>query len=81
MSLPVWLQEKFADLNLTFLPEDLFPHPNVALWLKKTANRYLPATPAQVGILIMPHGATQPHNDAVERVIAPLQEQYPVELA
>ncbi|NOY84142.1 MAG: hypothetical protein GXO96_04870 [Nitrospirae bacterium] len=81
MSMTHWLSRKFKDYDLNFVNEEIIPHPNLLLWLKKTANAYLPPSSAQVGVVIMPHGATQPYNDVVERVIAPLQERYRIEMA
>lgn len=81
MALTVWIGQKFKELNVLYDGEELLPHPNVLLWLKKTANAYVPVAPADTGVVIMPHGATQPWNDAVEQVIAPLKSRYRIELA
>jgi hypothetical protein len=81
MSLTAWLGEKFKELDITYAGEELLPHPNLLLWLKKTANQYLPASADEVGVVIMPHGASQPYNDAVERVIAPLHSRYHITMA
>ena len=66
---------------MTYTGEELAPHPNLLLWLKKTANRYVPATSAEIGVIIMPHGANQPWNDAVEGASAPLKSRYALEMA
>ncbi len=81
MSMMHWLSRKFKDYDLNFVDQEIVPHPNLLLWLKKTANVYLRPSPAQIGVVIMPHGATQPYNDVVERVIAPLKNQYRIEMA
>jgi hypothetical protein len=81
MALSASLKQKFHDVDVVFSQDEFLPHPNVLRWLKKTANAYLPATPAEMGVVIMPHGATQLWNDAVERVIAPLRAAYPIEMA
>jgi sirohydrochlorin ferrochelatase len=81
MGLTVWFGEKFKELNVVYTGEELMPHPNFLLWLKKTANHYVPAGRAEIGVVIMPHGANQPWNDAVEQTLAPLRSQYPVEMA
>jgi hypothetical protein len=39
MALIYWLDQKFKDLNVTYAGEELMPHSNVLLWLKKTANQ------------------------------------------
>lgn len=75
------LKQKLQDIDVTFSHDELLPHPNVIRWLKKTANAYLPAAPAEIGVIIMPHGANHIWNDAVERVIAPLRSTYRIEMA
>lgn len=81
MSLTAWMGKQFKDLNVAYREAELLPHPNVLLWLKKTANRYVSAAPSEIGVVIMPHGATQPWNDAVERTIEPLKRKYAIEMA
>lgn len=81
MALTHWFGDKLRDWNIAYVAEELLPHPNVLLWLKKTANAFLPASPAEIGVVIMPHGATQPWNDAVERAIAPLRPRYRIQMA
>ncbi len=81
MSMTNWLSRKFSEYDLTFVKEEIIPHPNVLLWLKKTANHYLVPKPDQVGVIIMPHGSTQPYNDVVEEIIAPLKSRYRIEMA
>ncbi len=81
MALVTWIGQKFKDLDLVYVPQELLPHPNVLLWLKKTANRHVAAAPHDIGVVIMPHGATQPYNDAVEQTIAPLKAKYKIEMA
>ncbi len=34
-----------------------------------------------IGVVIMPHGTTQPWNDAVEKMLEPLKGKYPIEMA
>jgi protoheme ferro-lyase len=80
MSMEGWLKRKFSEFDIA-LGESVFPHPDMLTWLKQTANRYLPALKNQVGVLIMPHGSTQPYNDGLEKVIAPLRKRYRVEVA
>ena len=81
MALSSSLKRKFHEFDVAFSQEELLPHPNVLRWRKKTANAYLPATQAETGIVIMPHGANLIWNDAVERVIAPLRSTYHIEMA
>lgn len=81
MALTTWLGKRFQPLNVAYQPEELLPHPNVLLWLKQTANRYWAAQPSEIGVVIMPHGSTQPWNDAVEEIIEPLKTKYRIEMA
>lgn len=81
MSLTGWLGAQFRNTRVAYKPDELLPHPNVLLWLKKTANRETPLAAGQIGVVIMPHGSTQPWNDAVEATIQPLQSKYPIEMA
>lgn len=81
MALTSSLTHKFQDMDVTFARDELVPHPNVLRWLKKTANAYLPATAEEIGVVIMPHGANQVWNDAVERMVAPLKTAHQIEMA
>lgn len=81
MSLTGWLGMQFGKTRVAYKPEELLPHPNALLWLKKIANRETPLTAGQIGVVIMPHGSTQPWNDAVEGTIQPLMSKYPIEMA
>lgn len=80
MSLGRWIARRFKDLDLALGAEGVLPHPNALLWLSKTANGYLPASEEDIGVVIMPHGATRPWNDAVEQVITPLRARRRIEL-
>jgi sirohydrochlorin ferrochelatase len=81
MSLSAWLGTQFGNTRVAYRPEELLPHPNVLLWLMKTANRETPLAAEQIGVVVMPHGSTQPWNDAVEATILPLMAKYPIEMA
>jgi len=80
MSMEGWLDRKFGEFDIA-MGESILPHPDVLTWLKQTANRYSLASTKQIGVLIMPHGSTQPYNDGLEKVIAPLRKRYRIELA
>lgn len=81
MALTTRFGDQFSELDVAYGREELLPHPNVLLWLKKTANSYLSASSSEIGVVIMPHGATQPYNDAVESVITPMRSRYRIEMA
>ncbi len=81
MSMMHWVSRKFQAYDLDFVDQEIMPHPNLLLWLKKAANAFLPPSEKETGVVIMPHGATQPYNDVVARVIAPLKSRYRIEMA
>lgn len=76
-----WMQRKFKKMNVVFQSSEVMPHSNLLLWLKKTANQHAKVDPSEIGVVIMPHGSSQPYNDAVEKTIAPLTQRYQIELA
>lgn len=81
MSQTQWMKGKFEDLDIVFDEQEVVPHPNALLWLKRIANEHVAASPKEIGVVIMPHGSTQPYNDVVESVIAPLKARYRIEMA
>ena len=82
MAMTNWLQRKFRKLNVAFQPSEIVPHSNLLLWLKKTANQYVSdVRPSEIGVVIMPHGSTQPYNDAIEKIVSPLTSRYQIEMA
>ena len=82
MSLTHFFDRRFEDIDIIHNPEEILLHPNILLWMKKTANKYTPLYSHEpIGVVIMPHGATQPYNDAIEKTIEPLKSKYKVEMA
>ena len=63
MSLTHFFDRRFKDIDIIHNPEEILLHPNTLLWMKKTANKYIPLYRHEpIGVVIMPHGATQPYN-------------------
>lgn len=81
MALTARIGRKFKDMDVAFNGDELMPHPNILLWLKKTANQYITVSSSEIGVVIMPHGSTRPYNDVVEEVISPLKTHYHIEMA
>ena len=82
MSLTHFFDRRFQDIDIIHNPEEILLHPNILLWMKKTANKYIPLYSHEpIGVVIMPHGATQPYNDAIEKTIEPLKSNYKIEMA
>lgn len=80
MSVEGWLARSFGEFDIA-RGESVLPHPDALTWLKATANRHAPVPREQTGVLIMPHGSSQPYNDGVEKIIAPLKKRYRIEMA
>lgn len=81
MSLTSWQRRQFANVDVTYQSSELMPHDNLLVWLKKTANQFVLVKPNEIGVVIMPHGSTQPYNDAIEQSISPLHVKYQIEMA
>ena len=61
--------------------KEILPHANVAVWLKRSANQFLPAQREELGIVVMPHGAGEYTNEPIGVTIAPLSQKYNLETA
>ena len=81
MSMAAGIADDLKELNVIYDGQEIFPHPNILLWLKRVANAHLPASESETGIVIMPHGAGQQWNDAIEEVVAPIGKRYQTEMA
>ena len=82
MSMTHFFDRRFSDIDIILNPDEILLHPNVLLWMKKTANRYIPlSNHKSIGVVIMPHGATKPYNDAIAKTIEPLISKYKIEMA
>ena len=82
MSLTNFVDRRFENIDLIYNSDEILLHPNVLLWMNKAANYYIPITDHDaIGVVVMPHGATKPYNDAIEKTIQPLKEKYKVEMA
>lgn len=59
----------------------IIPHENVARWLTRTANSYLPLTQDDIGIILVPHGSDYNWNQAMRAAMAPIRDRYVTEEA
>ena len=76
------LDRMLKDLPARYVKDkEILPHSNVALWLKRNANQFLPPRREDLGIVVMPHGAGEYYNSLVLEAIAPLQGRYNLEVA
>ena len=82
MSFTHFVERRFEDIDLIYHSDEILLHPNVLIWMKKAANAHIPISNNNpIGVVVMPHGATKPYNDAIEKTIQPLKKKYQVEMA
>ena len=82
MSFTHFVERRFEEIDLIYHSDEILLHPNVLIWMKKAANAHIPISNNNpIGVVIMPHGATKPYNDAIEKTIQPLKKKYQVEMA
>ena len=82
MSFTHFVERRFEDIDLIYHSDEILLHPNVLIWMKKAANAHIPISINNpIGVVVMPHGATKPYNDAIEKTIEPLKKKYQVEMA
>ena len=82
MSFTHFVERRFEDIDLIYHSDEILLHPNVLIWMKKAANAHIPISNNNpIGVVVMPHGATKPYNDAIEKTIEPLKKKYQVEMA
>lgn len=63
------------------LRDEVTPHPDVTTWLRREANRHIPLSPQEVGVVILAHGADFHWNETMRQAGLPLAERYPIEFA
>jgi hypothetical protein len=68
------------DLPVLYLKKDILPHANVALWLKRSTSEFMPPRKEELGIVVMPHGSGEYHNEILAAAAAPLSQRYNIEV-
>ncbi|MFQ5598390.1 MAG: sirohydrochlorin chelatase [Nitrospiria bacterium] len=61
--------------------EGILPHKNVGIWLRKEANRRLPFSDDEIGVVLMPHGSDFNWNETIRRDLSSLNESHMIEYA
>lgn len=59
----------------------VIPDENVGIWLKKEANRRLPLSDDEIGVVLMPHGADFNWNETIRENLTPLLARHKIEYA
>ncbi len=75
------IKRGLANLNVAYSNEEMMPHPNILLWLRKMAAQNLEVTKDEIGIVVQQHGSVWFVNEQLRQLIKPLREQYKVEMA
>lgn len=75
------ISQKKGILFAPRLQEEVTPHPNVTLWLKKKANERLPISKEEIGIVFQAHGQDYNWHETMRNAIKPLSEKYKIEIA
>ncbi|MFZ5557345.1 MAG: sirohydrochlorin chelatase [Pseudomonadota bacterium] len=55
------------------------PHPAVAAWMSRDANRHLTLRPQDIGVVLLAHGADYHWNETMRQAVRPLADRYKVE--
>ncbi len=75
------LEKMLKDLPVRLSEKEILPHSNVALWLRRRANQFVPPRREEMGIVVMIHGAGEYMNEALTAFVTPLSQRYNVEVA
>lgn len=81
MQLSRVVQSMIEGLPIKFGDQGMIPHPNALYWMKAAANRYIPVTTDQLGVVIMAHGAGYYINQRINETILPLKKKFTIEIA
>jgi sirohydrochlorin ferrochelatase len=68
-------------LGKTPVSASLTPDPLVSTWLVREANRHLPLTADDVGVVYLAHGADYHWNESMARAVDAVASRYKIELA
>jgi hypothetical protein len=68
-------------LGKTPVAASLTPDPLVGTWLVREANRHLPLTADDVGVVYLAHGADYHWNESMERAVDAVASKYKIEFA
>lgn len=63
------------------LPDEVTPHPDVATWMARAANRHLPVATKDLGVVLLAHGSDYHWNEAVREGARVLEDRYLIEYA
>lgn len=77
-----WVKRRISKYDKIAAGKDgILPHDNVGIWLKKEANRRLPLSDDEIGVVLMPHGSDFNWNETIRGNLTPLLDRYKVEYA
>lgn len=69
---------RLAPAGVEVLPEEPLPAV-IGTWMEREANRALPLTSRETGVVILAHGSDYHWNETMRQAVKPLEARYPVE--
>ncbi len=63
------------------LVDEVTPHPDIATWMAREANRRLPLRAKDLGVVLLAHGSDYHWNEAVQQGVHLLEDRYQIEYA
>ena len=81
MAFGSWIRPLIRNHGAHYNGHDITPHENAGLWLAKQANRNLPVTKENLGVIFMPHGSNYNWNRTMMDAIDELRDEYMIEHA
>ena len=72
----------FLKMRMAKVPEvvadgaGVLPHDNIRIWLRKSTNQYRPLNKQNIGVILVPHGASFNWNETMRRGIEPIRGEY-----
>ncbi|MBI2505818.1 MAG: cobalamin biosynthesis protein CbiX [Candidatus Latescibacteria bacterium] len=60
---------------------EVTPHPAVAAWMAREANRFVPLHPEEIGVVFLAHGSDYHWNETMRESVRSLSDRYKIEFA
>src|SRR3546814_3528093 len=70
-----------APADTPFIEGGAFSPSILAQWLGQSANRHLPLSDREIGVVVLAHGADWHWNQTLRETVRPLERQYRIEYA
>jgi sirohydrochlorin ferrochelatase len=67
--------------NFEMMPGEVTPHPAVAIWMKREANRHASVSEDALGVVVLADGSDPEQNETMRHALAAIERKYLVEYA